>query len=134
MAGGWGGTTAETWVVTGFPTGARTCNMTWLVTGQDAGAFMGTYQSSPGTADECGDAGTLDGNVSLSGGVGIHLHSTNSGGQCVLLSDIASTTYVGVVSSTGALTAQRVYSLRCAQPRGGSFDYRVTDTVSMNQR
>jgi hypothetical protein len=131
MVGGWAGTSGETWTNNGGGSGGLTCNETWLITGQQGGAFSGTYQSTPNAGSACRDAGTIDGTVTPSNEIRIRPHSnTNSG--CVLLT--GSTEYHGFVSGSGAVTAQSDYSMRCPVPVVGQLDYRVTWTITVNRR
>jgi hypothetical protein len=114
--------------------GGRTCNATWIITAQGAGAgagtFSGTYQSSPGNASECADSGTLDGTVTPTGDIRTRYHSSSPGG-CTLTG--GSTEYQGFVSAI-AVTAHREYVERYPYPVLGLVDYRVTGTVSVNRR
>ena len=126
MVGGWGGTWTQTWVTT-FGPGSQTCNETWLVTVQNAGAFDGTYQRS---GDDCGASGMINGGILVSGEVDVR-HRGATGSDCVLLSGDG--VYKGFVSPAGGLTAQTAYSVRCPFNRG-TLDYSVTATLSMNRR
>lgn len=132
MLGGWGGTSADTWVSTdGSVTGSRTCNENWLISAQSLSTFSGNFQATPGSLADCARSGTVRGTVLTDGSIQFGKGDTGVMSQCVLLS--ADTPAQGVVSLAGNLTAGFVVLLRCPF-RGGTIDYRFTSSYTLSRR
>ena len=108
LVGGWAGTL--TFAVSGD---SNTCTHTWIVQTQAGGAFGGTWQLSGGTTVACGSAGTLTGQVGVTGALsGVTLGVTVGGlpSECVRIAGDAA--FEGTV--TGAsLAAQNTETIRC---------------------
>lgn len=107
LIGGWDGTvtfnasTAST---------AATCRITWVITSQNLGNFLGTFQTSPGTG-ACNQSGTVEGVVTPTGAITDIVHGAviNPNG-CTRTRREA---MVGVLSGA-ALTAQTSEQLVCS--------------------
>lgn len=137
LVGGWVGTFS---VSVAFPQtgekGSNTCIETWVISGQAAGAFSGTYQTSGGTTTTCAQAGAVTGSVSAAGTITNLQHSASVGGglppgmTCTRLS--GSEVLSGVLSGA-ALTAQGTDRLRCTG-FGLTLDADRGMTIAMNRR
>lgn len=124
MIGGWGGTLSASW--TGTSSGSYTCSYSMLVTGQSAGAYNGSYQSTRGTEDVCASSGTVSGVVTPSGEISLAMRSNATSGTC---STQSASDFIGFVSSAGNITAQSFSRQQC-----GSQDYRVTWGLTLSKR
>lgn len=124
---------ADTWVGVndGSVTGARSCNETWLVTSQTGNAFSGAFQRTPGNSDVCARSGEINGEVFADGTISVSHSGTGVSGGCPLVS--GDTTYRGVVSPAGNITAGRIIVIRCPAGRG-TIDYRFTQSVTLSRR
>jgi hypothetical protein len=127
MVGDWVGTWTEV-LTSSFTTNPVTCNALWSVTRQSEGPFSGRYQHT-GDHFRCGGNGPLNGTVTLSGDIEF---VANKPVGCAVTG--GSTTYFGVVSSTGAVTAHVTYTVHCDVSPYPPLDYRVDGTYTMNRR
>lgn len=132
MLGGWGGTTAATWVSTDATvTGSRTCNETWLITAQSDGSFSGAFQSTPGTSAVCAVSGDIRGTVGLNGSLTLGQGNTGTMSACTAIG--LNPSAIGVLSAAGNITAGFIVMLRCPFGRG-TIDYKYTSSFTLSRR
>lgn len=127
MLGGWGGTLEAT--ISAPVRSTATCNLTVLVTTQNAGEYSGSYQRS-GVSNCTASAGTLTGTVNAQNQVAVRLTST-TGGNCSLRSGPGF--YSGALSQAGTITAFMEATYFCNTPVG-SFEQRTTEAITLSRR
>lgn len=121
MNGAWSGT--ETVSAIGL---SGVCNMTWIVAGQTAAQFSGTWQTS---GAGCGQAGNLSGAVDTTDAIdGLILSATVAPSPCTLVS--GNDQLNGVLSGS-ALTAQFTDTINC--PGLGTVSRSITVSMTKEQ-
>jgi hypothetical protein len=102
------------------------CNMSWILSGQTAGQFGGTWQTS---GSGCGQAGNLTGTTSITGGVtSLSLSATVNPSPCTRVSGDG--LFGGTISSTNVMTVQETETVRCP----GVADFARSVTLSMSKQ
>jgi hypothetical protein len=112
MIAGWDGSYTYTGTVLGTA-GSGNCRVTWVITSQNGGDFLGTFQTSAGSgATPCAQSGTVNGIVTSSSTITDIVFSANINplSGCTRTQRTA---YAGVL--TGAtLSAQTTETLSCS--------------------
>jgi hypothetical protein len=124
MVGSWEGTVTTSGTV-GGTAATNTCRETWTISSQSAGDFLGTFQTSGGTAAPCAQSGSVNGIVTAGSAVTDIVHTAVIQNTCTRLQRSA---MAGVV--TGAvLSAQSDETISCS---GTTLTRRLA--VSMTKR
>jgi hypothetical protein len=136
MLGEWSGTVTISSRHSGLGTTTRwTCAHLWTITLQERDAFSGTFlQTSIPNGDDCGsDAGTVEGNVSLSGdSLAARLRSYSPSTSGCSLS--GSTEAIGAVNADGtSFTIYQNYTLSCEHPILGPYTRSIHRTVALRR-
>lgn len=124
LLGAWAGTHSVTAVGSGIQTSA-TCNHTWMVDSQSAGAFSGTWQTT-GTSPGCSQAGTVNGTIGTSGAIsGLRLTATVGATGCtrtrgdgLFNGSLSGSTITATTQDTvlcGSVSADRAFTVRVSR-------------------
>ena len=120
MNGAWSGTSVSSAALS-----SGTCNMSWIVSGQTAAQFSGTWQTS---GSSCGQAGTFSGTVTIDNAVrGVSFSALVGVTGCTRIAGDG--LFNGVLSSAVA-TLQSADTIRCP----GISDITRSMTVSMRKQ
>ena len=109
MVGSWEGTVVTSGLVGGTPA-SNTCRETWTISSQSAGDFLGTFQTSGGTAAPCAQSGSVNGVVTTGSAVTDIVHSAGTPNTCTRLQRSA---MAGAVAGA-VLSAQSNETVSCS--------------------
>ena len=112
MIGAWFGQMAIVVSLNG-QNSSNVCTNQFTVTGQTAGDFSGTFQSSGGTTSPCGQAGTFTGNVSTTGQVTNYAHNVTVGALPPTCQRLSGDGVFSGILSGGVLSLTTSDTLRC---------------------
>jgi hypothetical protein len=97
---------------------SNTCTKSWIVSTQSGAAFQGTWQLSGGTTVSCGSAGTLSGQVEVSGALSGLTFGVAVGGLPAECSRVAGDAEFEGTVTGDSLVAQNTETIRCPDGDG----------------